>query len=1054
MEVVNQQRLLRDLWFIECTVHSDALSALDGHEGLNRMVFRHTSFLREDDPPAIPYLPNLTEFDTEGTPFDDQSLRAIARSSFLKKLILAGSHVTGELLRTLTCTDTLTFLSIKHIPTFNLDNLEHLSRLKELRILQAGGLPLSEDSFRSFSQMPQLRELGVQDSAVEDHWLAALSGHPTLEDFRVNSKAFQGTGLAHLPVETIRRLDLWGSSVSDSVTVSILRFPLLQHLEVQDTKVTLDGLVQLASVLQGCEIKHPEIDHARERVPLVSPLARYRFDDASDSLGRNPDGCFERVAWAHGCLYLDGSYLLGIPKGYLAYMNTPQLDPFRFTLGMRFYPIELGRSGSLHIVTVGPHSSTFVLRQREGALEVSLSFSKYKKSLAPHHLNLNEWNTIVCALDYPGRSVRLLLNGMFLDELILPQELCEPAKNHSIHFTNRSSAGTFTGYWDELLVYNGAMQQDEMTSLYAEIVASIPPLDVMPDPREEERLAFLEQVEKSDVLNPDQGGTFCPETTVTRPQGGQIEKTSLAEQHNLFVEIERITFNGCVVDEDTPFVCANPEKAYTLRIEAAYKADGPTKLAANLGPDVGEVFANIGLLAEGVEGNDSPSAFQLIAYDMQNEMKNFLYNQTIHFDTEASPGYSSVSGEGKISFNLTSWAPPKPGQYAKTIDIGLYDHDTWRTIVKMEYPFILFVKEPVNYSNRINHKGKDLFLGGVNVHCRAERPAFCNDVIDLDEGWFAEMMNEVRNSGGNSIRWWIHPDGGNLKYDNDLKVIGLDTKHLGNMEAVLNLAKEYGILVNLCLWSFDMIQNSSKYDPEYGDHQKTLTEENYINAYIENALVPMVGRFKNHPAVLSWEILNEPEGMTDELEDCGSGWTYFDEDDGKVYIPRRVEMESIQAFINRIAGAIHREAPDSKVTVGCWSFYSLGAGGHKNYYSDEELIEKGGDCLGTLDFYQVHYFPASYIRCPKGESVDSRCELPKGLGEDVSPFHHDAREWKLDKPIVLGEFPPCDFGNLGKDELYKELEKRDYAGAWGWNYLCFWEGLRDGLQAVGGLDTE
>ena len=56
-------------------------------------------------------------------------------------------------------------------------------------------------------------------------------------------------------------------------------------------------------------------------------------------------------------------------------------------------------------------------------------------------------------------------------------------------------------------------------------------------------------------------------------------------------------------------------------------------------------------------------------------------------------------------------------------------------------------------------------------------------------------------------------------------------------------------------------------------------------------------------------------------------------------------------------------------------------GENRNYYSDARLIAAGGDPLGVLDFYTVHYYAWGSTQ--------------------ISPFHHDASFWGLDKPLVL-----------------------------------------------------
>jgi hypothetical protein len=215
----------------------------------------------------------------------------------------------------------------------------------------------------------------------------------------------------------------------------------------------------------------------------------------------------------------------------------------------------------------------------------------------------------------------------------------------------------------------------------------------------------------------------------------------------------------------------------------------------------------------------------------------------------------------------------------------------------------------------------------------------------------------------------------------------------------------------------------------------------------------MVTALKGHPAILTWEIFNEPEGMSQEF-----GWTSG----------RRVQMKYIQQFVNLCAGAIHRTDPSAKVTNGVWSFYALtdntlakasaefsnlsttekqkigafyqqkyastlttdeiitrlqkiAAGSHQNYYRDDRLIATGHDPDGILDFYSVHYYNSS-------------------TPLSTSPFIHPASSWNLTKPIVVAEFAMQDAGKgenppgIAKTSLYETLYQLGYAGALAWSW--------------------
>lgn len=303
----------------------------------------------------------------------------------------------------------------------------------------------------------------------------------------------------------------------------------------------------------------------------------------------------------------------------------------------------------------------------------------------------------------------------------------------------------------------------------------------------------------------------------------------------------------------------------------------------------------------------------------------------------------------------------------------------------------------------INHRGQEIFVSGMNLAWID----FANDLRNLDTGRFTTAMDELSEAGGNTFRWWIHVNGRHSPEFTDNMVSGLHPDDLHMLEHALDIAYERGVLLILCLWSFDMLQPNAQ-QSNWPRNRLLLENPEYTRAYIDNALVPMVRALKDHPGILAWEIFNEPEGMCDDIP--WAGWT-----------PERTQIKHVQRFINLTAGAIHREAPDALVTNGSWNFSVMtDIGGMTNYYSDQQLIAAGGDSLGTLDFYQIHFYPEHF-------------------DETTSPFHNPAGHWELDKPILIGEFSAKGLSgrpaqDLTTEEAYLYAYLNGYIGALSWTY--------------------
>lgn len=301
--------------------------------------------------------------------------------------------------------------------------------------------------------------------------------------------------------------------------------------------------------------------------------------------------------------------------------------------------------------------------------------------------------------------------------------------------------------------------------------------------------------------------------------------------------------------------------------------------------------------------------------------------------------------------------------------------------------------------DRIHYNNQDLFLSGANLAWQY----FANDIgpatYSPDMSHFDSVFSQFEANGGNVMRLWLHTNGANTPLWSGFSVTGPGSDTISDLQTILDDAWSHGVSVMCCLWSFDMLRES--YGTTITDRSYAiLTVPSYRQSYIDNSLIPMVTALAGHPAIVAWEIFNEPEGMSDEF-----GWSGI----------RHVPMLDIQIFVNQCAGAIHRADPGVLVTNGCWDMQAgTDVDGHYNYYTDARLIAAGGDTDGTLDFYCIHYYDWA--------------------GTAHSPFLHQASYWGLDKPLVIAEFFPDCASQYCTSTPYETLYQNGYAGALGWSW--------------------
>lgn len=340
------------------------------------------------------------------------------------------------------------------------------------------------------------------------------------------------------------------------------------------------------------------------------------------------------------------------------------------------------------------------------------------------------------------------------------------------------------------------------------------------------------------------------------------------------------------------------------------------------------------------------------------------------------------------------------------------------------------VKDSMN-GNWAVINGQKRFMSGMNIAWIN----FGSDVGDksIDIGSFTDKIKQIRKAGGNIVRWWIHTDAQNdPKIDATGAVTGLGANTIKNLRSALDTAYAYGVVVDLCLFSFDMLVPGTKttYSSYNLDNNyKFLTDTSKITTYLNNGLKPILDSLGSHPAVMCFEAFNEPEGML-----ASANWTD---------VTKKISQNDILRITNRIAGFVHRNSK-KMASTGLASFQYCGE------YSKAKLIAAGGDQDGYLDFYMAHYYP---------EWQDA----------SICPFSHPASFWNMDRPILIGEYPAKSWStsDMGKDskqplktsmtinDTYTWAYDNGYAGGMSWSmteqnsaYLGSYETTAPALTAI------
>jgi hypothetical protein len=242
--------------------------------------------------------------------------------------------------------------------------------------------------------------------------------------------------------------------------------------------------------------------------------------------------------------------------------------------------------------------------------------------------------------------------------------------------------------------------------------------------------------------------------------------------------------------------------------------------------------------------------------------------------------------------------------------------------------------------------------------------------------------------GVRTVRWFVFADGrAGITYDAVGLPTGLDDAVFRDFDAALEIAQRHNIGINFVLLDFRFLWDARiENGVQLGGRAGILATPAGQEALVQNVFAPVFRRYAAHPAILSWEVMNEPE------------WALLDAGHVTAEVSRPVTLATFRAFARLVVGAIHEQAR-SYATIGCadakWARNWTGLG---------------------LDYYQVHFYDWM-----KPYSTDNL-------------FAMRAESLGLDRPVVVGEFPAAHSTVADLRAYLDTWYNLGYAGAWPWSF--------------------
>ena len=235
----------------------------------------------------------------------------------------------------------------------------------------------------------------------------------------------------------------------------------------------------------------------------------------------------------------------------------------------------------------------------------------------------------------------------------------------------------------------------------------------------------------------------------------------------------------------------------------------------------------------------------------------------------------------------------------------------------------------------------------------------------------------LKENGVKVARWWLFEgDAWQIERDSSGAPAGINPTVYADVDAALALAEKYDLYYEFTLFSgVDNVPSAWLHDA--GQRAK-----------LGEALGQLFARYKDHPRVLAYDVMNEPD------------WDIF---------KGKIAKEPVQATIKEIAAQVHAKS-NAYVTVGSAMLDGL-------------PMWKG---LG-LDFYEAHWY--DYMN---GGDWCARC----------TDYQSVQKRYDLDRPLVIGEF----YAGNDVDALqrFNDFRAKGFAGAYAWS--LFWDHTHDKMQ--------
>jgi serine/threonine protein kinase/peroxiredoxin len=199
-------------------------------------------------------------------------------------------------------------------------------------------------------------------------------------------------------------------------------------------------------------------------------LAAWKFDSATPE----PGASISRANVSEGILELDGHFEHGKSndkegRGYRVTLDAAKMNPKQFTVAVRLRPESFERDHGI-LLMLGTNGRYMGIEVDQlGVMSLIVKHQKFRAELTAYPVQHDVWTTLVLSFNAVSRQAAIYKDGKRTDNVVIPAA-CGPWDTDTITdrewtFADYSRARAFKGGVDELVVFNGVLNDSEVSEL-------------------------------------------------------------------------------------------------------------------------------------------------------------------------------------------------------------------------------------------------------------------------------------------------------------------------------------------------------------------------------------------------------------------------------------------------------------------------------------------------------------------------------------------------------------------------------------------------------------